>query len=101
MTRTPDLSKLIERIAEFERVALTLEMPVEECCGILNLDRQTYDALREGTLPAGTSIGQDVERRLSYALPLMRRLAVNTPSLRPGRAKTARPPAALAELQAA
>ncbi len=99
--RVSDLSKLIERIAEFERVAQGLSMPVEECCGILNVDRATYSALREGTLPPGASIGPDVERRLSYALPLMRRLASNMPGLRPGRVQSPSPPAALAELQAA
>lgn len=72
---------VFEKLMEFERVAGLLEMPQAERLGILNVSEETYTGLRGGGIQAFQNVKPELERRLSYALPLMRRLASNTPVL--------------------
>ena len=73
---------LLEKLREFDRVAALLEMPRAERLGILNVSQETYSVLNHGDSSEQTVIQPELERRLSYALPLMRRLASNSPVLR-------------------
>ncbi len=73
---------VLEKLREFERVAAMLEMPSSERLGILNLSEEAYMVLRTGKMTATQYVKPELERRLSYALPLMRRLASNSPVLR-------------------
>lgn len=59
-----------------------LAMPASERLGILNLSAATYATLRGGGTQAYQHVRPELERRLNYALPLMRRLASNSPVLR-------------------
>ena len=72
---------VFEKLLEFERVAGLLEMPQAERLGILNVSEEAYSGLRTGGNQAFQYVKPELERRLSYALPLMRRLASNTPVL--------------------
>ncbi len=74
---------VIEKIREFDRVATLLEIPRAERLGILNVSDYVYTALCNGISISYQDVKPEIERRLSYALPLMRRLAGNTPGLRP------------------
>ena len=56
-------------------------MPEAERLGILNLSEEIYSDLRSGQIKGFQYVKPELERRLSYALPLMRRLASNTPVL--------------------
>ena len=79
---------LMEKIAEFERLATSLEIPMTERLGILNVSEDVYTALCGGRWPSSEEVRPELDRRLSYALPLMRRLA----SAAPGRAGAAKIP---------
>ena len=69
------IAALIEKLREFDRLAISLELPLSEQLGILNVDEAAYAVLRSGeTVPAELA-KPELERRLNYALPLMRRLA--------------------------
>lgn len=68
---------VLERLIEFERTAVMLEMPMDECLGILNIPHGVYSALRSRNFEAEQLVTPELERRLSYALPLMRRLATS------------------------
>lgn len=83
-----DMAALIEKMGEFERLAIGLEVPMAERLGILNVSESLYTALRNGCRPSGEEIKPELDRRLSYALPLMRRLA----SVSPGRAGATKTP---------
>lgn len=72
---------VFEKLMEFDRVAGLLEMPEAERLGILNVSEETYTGLRSGEVKAFQYVKPELERRLSYALPLMRRLASNSPVL--------------------
>jgi hypothetical protein len=74
---------VIEKIREFDRVATLLDIPRVERLGILNVADHVYAALCNGTFNSHQGIKPELERRLSYALPLMRRLAGNSPVVRP------------------
>jgi hypothetical protein len=73
---------VLEKILEFDRVATLLDIPRVERLGILNVADHTYSALCNGTFNINQGIKPELERRLSYALPLMRRLAGNSPVIR-------------------
>jgi hypothetical protein len=75
---------VIEKLREFDRVATALDIPRAERLGILNIAEHTYVALCTGASPPHEGVKPELERRLSYALPLMRRLAGNSPVLRAG-----------------
>ena len=65
-------------IHEFEHLATLLRMPVAERRGVLNLSGTGYAALRFGTVPPDQPARPELERRLTYVLPLMRRMVANT-----------------------
>ena len=73
---------VLEKLIEFERVAGMLEMPCGERLGILNVSEEDYSDIRTGRCVSALQLKPELERRLSYALPLMRRLASNSPVLR-------------------
>lgn len=68
-------ASLMEKFAEFDRTASLLDMPRGERLNILNVSEDTYLLLRTGRIQQDAAATPEVERRLSYALPLMRRLA--------------------------
>ena len=76
---------LIEKLREFDRVATALDMPHSERLNILNISEETYASLRNGAATPGLDTKPELERRLSYALPLMRRLSRNTPDRSAGK----------------
>ncbi len=69
---------VLEKLREFDRVATILKIPHNERLGILNVSDEVYCSLRTGVIQLGQSIKPELLRRLTYALPLMRRLAGNT-----------------------
>ncbi len=72
------MSVNLEKLREFDRVAGLLRMPADERLGILNVSEELYSGLRAGNPRSMSMVKPELERRLSYALPLMRRLASNT-----------------------
>ena len=66
---------VLEKFAEFDRTASLLDMPRGERLNILNVSEDVYVLLRKGRIYQNETVTPEVERRLSYALPLMRRLA--------------------------
>jgi hypothetical protein len=73
---------VIEKLREFDRVATLLDMPRAERLNILNVSDQLYSALCRREPSLNQEVRPELERRLSYALPLMRRLAGNSPTHR-------------------
>jgi hypothetical protein len=73
---------VIEKLREFDRVATLLDMPKAERLNILNVSDYVYTTLCRPGPPQLQEVRPELERRLSYALPLMRRLASNSPALR-------------------
>lgn len=69
------IASLMEKFAEFDRTASLLDMPRGERLNILNVSEDVYLMLRTGRIQQDVATAPEVERRLSYALPLMRRLA--------------------------
>lgn len=69
----------LEKLNEFHRVAGLLQMPESERLGILNVSEELYAGLQTGNPSSVSRAEPELERRLSYALPLMRRLASNSP----------------------
>ncbi len=80
--RSSGAAVVIEKLREFDRVACLLEIPLAERLGILNVAEHTYERLCTGRIEQNQSLKPELERRLSYALPLMRRLVGNNPLLR-------------------
>lgn len=76
------VAAVLEKLREFDRVASMLAMPESERLGILNVSEEAYSTLKSGKSAASGAVRPELERRLSYALPLMRRLASNSPVLR-------------------
>ena len=68
-------ASVFESLCEFDRVAGLLDMPLPERLGIMNVSEATYVSLRSGKLLDVHGTHSELTRRLSYALPLMRRLA--------------------------
>ena len=66
---------VMEKLLEFDRVAGMLDMPESERLGILNISPEDYADLRHGGPDTYQAVKPELERRLSYALPMMRRLA--------------------------
>ena len=73
------MSAMLEKLREFDRVAGLLHMPAAERLGILNVSQDLYTGLRTGNPVSISNAKPELERRLTYALPLMRRLASNSP----------------------
>ncbi len=73
---------VLDQLEEFDRVAGLLEMPAPERLAILNVSEEAYGALRSRAGNRDAFVKPELERRLSYALPLMRKLAHNAPVVR-------------------
>ena len=75
-------SVVLGKLDEFDRMASLLAMPSAERLAILNIAEETYVALRAGVVIDPQGIKPELDRRLSYALPLMRKLVSNASILR-------------------
>ena len=73
---------VLEQLDEFDRVAGLLDMPAPERLAILNVSEEAYGLLQARDNDGYRYVKPELERRLSYALPLMRKLAHNAPVLR-------------------
>ena len=73
---------LMEKLLEFNLYAALLDMPRNERLGILNLSDEVYAILKNGAPCPPSLVRPELERRLNYALPLMRKLACNSPVVR-------------------
>lgn len=78
-----DMAAVLEKLREFDRVAGQLAIPTDERLGILDISSECYAALRSGRLRHGQQVPSALERRLAYALPMMRRMATTQPAARP------------------
>ncbi len=69
------MAAVLEKFRDFDRVATLLDMPGVERLNILNVSNEVYALLQDGKAANFDRVRPELERRLSYALPLMRRLA--------------------------
>jgi len=72
-------------VQELDELANELGMPKAERRSILGLSDCAYRSWWVGLFDTGTPIAPELIRRLSYALPLMRRMAANMPIVPAGR----------------
>lgn len=82
MPMTP--SQVASGIRELDDLANVLCLPDQERRDILGLSGSTYRLWQSGLHTAVGLVAPELTRRLSYALPLMRRMAANLPSARMG-----------------
>lgn len=64
-------------VRELDGLASLLGMPSRERCGILGLNGPAYRSWYSGLIHA--EVTAELVRRLSYALPLLRRMAAHMP----------------------
>ncbi len=83
-----------EAVQELDGLAATLGMPDAERCSILGLSRGSYISWQDGMFDAVSLPAPGLIRRLTYALPLMRRMVANTPMVPVGRSQNRLRPAA-------
>jgi len=72
-------------VQELDELADELNLPDEERRKILGLSDGAYRLWRRGMVEIGAPASPELIRRLSYALPLMRRMAANLPAAPVGR----------------
>jgi len=72
-------------VQELDELANELGMPNAERRSILGLSDGAYRSWGVGLFDIGAPIAPELIRRLSYALPLMRRMAANMPMVPAGR----------------
>ena len=89
--RRSGASASLERLREFDRLSAELSMPRAERLSILNVTEPTYLALSSWNSAYLQLLTAELERRLSYALPMMRRMAGDRTMLGPGFARTPTP----------
>ena len=96
MTEVPFMTSLqvSEAVQELDGLAATLGMPNAERCSILGLSRGNYLSWQDGVSDSTSSPAPGLIRRLTYALPLMRRMVANTPMVRVGRSQNRPRPSA-------
>lgn len=82
-----------EAVQELDGLADMLGMPGAERYSILGLSRDAYHSWRNGNIDAYALVRPELARRLNYALPLMRRIAANTPMVPAGRSQNRPRPA--------
>ncbi len=70
-----------EAVQELDALADTLRMPNTERCSILGLNFDAYRSWHDRDGDVAAIAAPELVRRLNYALPLMRRMAANTPTL--------------------
>ncbi len=76
-----------EAVQELDGLAATLGMPNAERCSILGLSRGAYILWQDGVADSAPLPAPGLIRRLTYALPLMRRMVANTPMVPVGRSQ--------------
>lgn len=76
------IASVLEKLREFDRLAARLSMPRGERLNILNLPDHAYRGLQQGNLASFEAVTPSLDRRLSYALPLMRKLSQSAPPIR-------------------
>lgn len=76
-------------VRELDGLANLLGMPKRERCGILGLSGSAYRSWYSGLM--SVEITAELVRRLGYALPLMRRMAVHPPAAVTARGQTRLP----------
>ena len=69
------IAVILEKFRDFDRVGAQLAMPPNERLSILNVSEEVYALLLSGNPAKLAGLRPELVRRLSYALPLMRRLA--------------------------
>lgn len=74
-----------EAVQELDGLAATLGMPNAERCSILGLSRGAYFSWHDGVVDSAPLPAPGLIRRLTYALPLLRRMVANTPMVPVGR----------------
>ena len=96
MAKVPFMTALqvSEAVQELDGLATTLGMPNAERCSILGLSRGAYRSWQDGVYNATPLPAPGLIRRLTYALPLMRRMVANTPMVPVGRSQNRLRPAA-------
>ena len=75
--KTPE--QVSAAVRELDGLASLLGLPNQERCGNLGLTGSAYRLWYSGSMRAEILITAELVRRLGYALPLMRRMAVHTP----------------------
>ncbi len=73
------LSQVVLGVRELESLANALCLPDHERYGMLGLSWSAYRSWQSGSDTVARSTPPELVRRLSYALPLMRRMAANMP----------------------
>lgn len=68
-------------VQELDALADTLRMPNTERCGILGLNFDAYRSWYDCDINMAATAAPELVRRLNYALPLMRRMVANTPTI--------------------
>lgn len=94
MAEVPFMTSLqvAEAVQELDGLAATLGMPNAERYSILGLSRGVYLSWQDGIFDALSLPAPGLIRRLTYALPLLRRMVANTPMVPVGRSQSrARP----------
>ncbi len=86
-------AQVSEAVRELDGLANMLGMPGAERCSILGLSRDAYHSWHDGNIDLATRVAPELARRLNYALPLMRRMAANTPMVPAGRSQNRPRPA--------
>ena len=70
-------SQVASAIRELDDLADVLCLPDQERCDILGLNGNTYCLWQSGLHTVEGSVAPELARRLSYALPLLRRMAAH------------------------
>jgi len=78
LSMTP--SQVVIAVRELDNLANVLCLPDQERCDILGLSGSAYRLWQSGLHSVLGSVAPELARRLSYALPLMRRMAANMAS---------------------
>ncbi len=82
LSMTP--SEVASGVRELDNLANVLRLPDQERFDILNLSGSAYRLWQSSLHTVIGSAEPELVRRLSYALPLLRRMAANAPSGRMG-----------------
>lgn len=89
MAEVPFMTSLqvSEAVQELDGLAAMLGMPNAERYSILGLSRGAYVSWQDGVVNTVPLPAPGLIRRLTYALPLMRRMVANTPMVPVGRSQ--------------
>ena len=73
-----DETDILGPLLRFDHLAGLLGMPLDERLGILNISAEQYSRLQRGL----AGITAELRRRLAYVVPVMGRMAANSPVVR-------------------